>query len=459
MLKLFVAFFLMQHPSDSLQHRTVTIKEISFEGNKKTKSYILSRELVFHAGDTVNLVDLNAKTERSRQNLMNTELFTFVYSSIERPDSNTVKIHYTFKEGWYTWPAPIFELVDRNFNEWYRTKDLSRTNIGLYVTQYNVRGRNETFNVGLRAGYTESYDLQYTFPWINKKQTLGLTAAFSSSRNHETVYNTNKNRLVFFKDDQGFTRNNQSTSIRLSYRKGLYESHFFKLGYTHFQVVDEILKLNPLYFPISGNVAEYLFFSYLYKVDYKDYKPYPLVGRYLDFEVQKVGLGLFNKGINELFLSLNVKRYWHLKGLFYYAAGFTEKVGFVEKQSYYNQESIGYADYPRGYEYYVINGQNYHLLQTNLKYNLLPTKVIRLKYIPLEKFRTIPNALFVNLFTDMGYVKDNYFYTRNPLANKFLLGYGIGVDYVTYYSSTLQFDYSFNLLGESGFFLHFTIAI
>src|SRR6187402_1020244 len=51
------------------------IAEIVVNGNRKTKPYIIERELTFKRGDTILLADLIAKFEYARQQLMNTKLF------------------------------------------------------------------------------------------------------------------------------------------------------------------------------------------------------------------------------------------------------------------------------------------------------------------------------------------------------------------------------------------------
>jgi hypothetical protein len=40
------------------------------------------------------------------------------------------------------------------------------------------------------------------------------------------------------------------------------------------------------------------------------------------------------------------------------------------------------------------------------------------------------------------------------LTNKFLTGFGAGLDVVSSYDVVLRFEYSFNGEGESGFFFH-----
>jgi hypothetical protein len=131
-------------------------------------------------------------------------------------------------------------------------------------------------------------------------------------------------------------------------------------------------------------------------------------------------------------------------------------------QPYYNTRALGYGkDFVRGYEYYVTDGQTYGLAKANLKFELVPKKVVHASFIPFPKFATIPFAFYLNLFADGAYVKDAQYADRysNVLPNSWLAGYGAGIDFVSYYDIVFRFEYSFNKFGESGIFIHFTASI
>lgn len=219
--------------------------------------------------------------------------------------------------------------------------------------------------------------------------------------------------------------------------------------------------LNPDYMFGTANQNEFLSFYYQYQMDYRDYRQYPLTGYYFDAQLDKRGLGVFNDpSVNTLSLKANFRKYFNLKGRFYYTGGFTGKISPFYDQPYYYMEGLGYGrDYVRGYEYYVIDGEHFAILKNNLKFELLPMRVLSLNFIPTDKFSELYYAFYLNLFTDIGYAVDNRNIPTNPLANEFLVGYGIGLDFVTYYDFVIRFEYSFNNNGESGFFIHFMPSI
>ena len=59
------------------------VGDIYIEGNKRTKPYIIARELPFKPGDSIYLPDLVKAFEISRQQLINTSLFNEVIISLK----------------------------------------------------------------------------------------------------------------------------------------------------------------------------------------------------------------------------------------------------------------------------------------------------------------------------------------------------------------------------------------
>lgn len=115
---------------------------------------------------------------------------------------------------------------------------------------------------------------------------------------------------------------------------------------------------------------------------------------------------------------------------------------------------IGYNDFIRGYEYYVTNGSNYFINKNSLNFELLPTKVINLPWVPDGKFKKAHLTLYWSIFGDTGYVKPDALTPNNSLEGKMLYGYGTGLYMVASYDIVLRIEYSFNSTGENGFFFH-----
>lgn len=436
------------------------INKIELTGNKVTKPHIVLREVTFKSGDTLSDKNLKAIFERSRQNLLNTSLFNFVVIDTVSVSQNILDVKISLVERWYTWPAPLFEIQERNFNVWWETKDLNRVNYGFYLVRENFRGRKESITLKLRLGYSEQYGIAYNIPFINKKQTAGMGFSFSYTRNREVPYNTLYNELLFFKTPGEFVRKDLFAKVNYTYRKGFYTTHGLEARFTSGKIADTVLKYNPDYFMNQQTQMEYLGVSYFFRRDLRDFKVYPLKGSILEFDITKTGLGLLqNEKLDITSLYVAYRKYWQLFNRVYFAGGLRGKVSSTGFQPYSVQRALGYRDYVRAYEYYVIDGQSFGLVKTSLKYELIKPQVRKLPWIKNEKFKTFHYALYIEGFGDAGYVEDHINSRTNFLNNTALYGTGIGLNLVTYYDNIFRFEYSWNKLGESAFFVHFSAPI
>lgn len=267
----------------------LVIKRINLEGNHITHDKIILRELTFKIGDTLSIHNYSIQKEKSSQNLMNISLFNFVNFS-EDITNNEISINIRLTERWYIWPIPVFDLADRNFNTWWKTKDFNRINFGVDLAIFNFRGRNETLDLLLSLGYDEKYGIVYKIPYINKKQTLGLVISGNYIRSHEIALKDSNNKVIFLKDQINYPKQSVNTSIGITYRRNIHNFHTFQLEYEKFHFEDTLAKLNPEYTLSKNTENQYFSFYYQYKNDYRDYKPYPLKGHYFDIEIHKYGM-------------------------------------------------------------------------------------------------------------------------------------------------------------------------
>jgi len=439
------------------------INSIRFTGNKVTHDRIIKRELLIEENDTLSSSEFTQKLEQGRKNLVNTSLFNFVTidSIFVEGSDYEVDVIIDFLERWYIWPVPILEFADRNFNEWLKKKDWNRINYGMFLTWNNFRGRREKVILYARFGFDENYHFKYQIPYINKKQTLGMGFAAGFLRNHEIAYNSENNKEILYRNEEVYPRKELFAYSEIYYRKGIHNQHWGILGYTDLQVSDSVLILNPDYGFDNSTQNQSINLFYQYRSDYRDYKQYPLNGYYFDAQLDKRGLGIIpNSEINALFLKANFRKYNRIKGRLFWASGLTVKYSPIQDQPYAYMQGLGYKrDYIRGYEFYVIDGQHFALLKNNLKFELVSQRVQEFKFIPTDKFNKLYYAFYINLYADFGYVYDYREGVNNPMANELLPGYGIGIDFVTYYDFVFRFEYSFNKMGESGIFISFLPSI
>ena len=440
----------------------IIVQDILLEGNNSTRRHIIQRELLFSPGDTLKRTDIHRIIESSRENLLNTSLFNFVnVSMIFHEAFPLASIKFTFVERWYIWPFPIFEVAERNLQDWLLKPSFARTNYGAYIVKENFRGRMERLSLLVRAGYRQNYSLSYSIPYINNAQRLGIGFSIGLNQRNEVDYATRDNIQLFYSEPDGFALRHFYVNTRLMYRMGIHHTHHLLLEYNHYRFADSLLILNPLFSPGSETFAPFFSIGYEFKNDHRDFRPYPLKGYYFDIRLRRQGLGILsNEKMDLTTAETSMRRFWQLAPRWYYAAGVNAKTSLGNFQPYYLQQGLGFrGDIVRGYENFVIDGQHFAVLKSNLKFALIPSTVSRIRFIENQKFSLIHYALYVNFFTDFGYVHDRYFFKDNPYSNAFLAGAGVGFDLVTYYDKVFRTEFSMTRQGDFGVHLHLIAPI
>lgn len=446
--------------TNTANHKTsIIIDDIAIKGNVKTKINIILRELLFKKNDTLNYPDFIEALKQSKENIVNTSLFHSV-----NIDTVNNKNHYLINivviERFYIMPYIVFQNADRNFSNWWKAKNLAHLDYGFSLTHENFRGRKETVRLTLIMGFNNQLGLAYLKPNINKKQTFGAGFEFGLINNHEVAYTTIENKLQYYKNFAHYVQQNKYGVFHFTYRGNIHNTNIFQIRYNEYIFDNTILKLNNKF---TNNLVNNQFLSlyYMFKNDYRNFKAYPLKGHYFDLDITKDGLGVLAKEkIDMLYLRSNLRFFWHLKNKFYFATGTAIKISNNSFQPYFMQRGLGYNnEYVRAYEYYVVDGQNYAIVKNTLKYELIKDRIIKVDYIKSNKFNTIPYSLYFNLFGDVGYADDKYYNINSKLSNQLLYGYGVGIDYVTYYDKVVRLEFSINGIGEVGMFINFVAPI
>ena len=437
----------------------IIISNINISGNKITKKEIIIRELVFYINSITTKIELEDNITESQKNLTNLKLFNFNEIDYTIIDS-LVEIDIEVVERWYFWPYPIFEISERNFNSWWnefkssKFSDFSRLNYGLFLNWNNFRGRNELIQLKIRRGFKEHYLISYQLPFINRSKTLGLNTDLQMFRRKKTFYKTENDSLFYFTNNNDFTSKDYELSAEIVFRKNINQTHRLKIQHLITEIDSTITIMNPTYLnnnKVSGNYTK---FSYLFTDENRDYIEYPLNG-YL-FEIEAIKHLKGTSPVKHLEIVGKAEKHIKLKNRFFLGSSFKSKWSSDGYQPYFAQSGFGFDDYVRGYEYYVIDGQDFWLSKTVLKYALIQKTNFEIPYVKMKQFNKSHYSLYLGLFSDMGYVVDNQNSTQNNLSNQLQWGNGISIDYVTYYDKLLRIEFSINHLGEKGVFLHFS---
>lgn len=444
--------------ADSSAHY-LRINRVFVIGNRITREHIILRELTLKPGDSVSVADLPAIIEKDKKKLFNLALFNTTDIRLLELSSGTADLLVEVNERWYTFPVPIFQLSDRNFNEWWENynHDLNRINYGLKLYQYNMRGRNETLLFTAQFGYVKRFELLYRVPYFDRRQKQGLIFESDYIDAKNLPVRTVDHKLDFL-ELRTRLRNTQGIGLTYTYRNNFYNQHRLKYGYRNTHIADTVARINENYLGAEvGLRQQYDLLSYQFISDYRDVVAYPLKGYQLNLQVQKTGIAVRND-ITKWDASLSYSRFFDLKKNF-----FLSNLSFAywsnrDDIPYFNYGVMGYNKlFVRGYEVFVIEGPWYVLNKTTLKKRIF-SRTWNWSDMPFRQFQYIPFAIYLKTYADFGYVKNYPYYISHSLnralSDKLIFGTGFGVDLVSSYDMVLRFEYSFNAEGDRGFFFH-----
>jgi outer membrane protein assembly factor BamA len=435
----------------------VRIRTIYISGNNITKPKVILKELTFHQGDSILKSNIEVEKERSIHNALNTSLFNYVYITFEPVGFNLLDVYVRVEERWYLWAVPLFEQTDRNVSSFLKNSNWNMINYGAYVKYDNFRGRHEKISFRFRTGYSNQLLLNYDIPEYNNKWGWGMW--FDYNAYDQTAVYTMYDKPFYINTIGDQLYKSMANGLYVQYRSSLYTKHRLALKYSNFSVSDTVLAVNPNFFPNSRSDLQYFELEYRVIHDTRDSKYYPLVGGVRQLTLRQTGLGTFDSGLDYLSTEMKISQYRNLIGRIYGGTEWTLNYTGEKTLPYFYKNGIGYKDFLRGYEIYVVDGQSYLFSKNKISYQLVKPRIKDLNLVALSKFSKIHYTFYLNVFYDFGYV-NNYTSTtttHNRMQNNYLYGYGAGIDLVTFYDKALSFNYAFNKFGESGFFFHINV--
>lgn len=442
--------FLLCLGLSQLGYAQVRISTIEITGNKKTRDYIVKRELPYKVGDLLSLDSLASLNTVAQQQLFNTALFLETNVMSEPIDSASVKIKIQVKERWYFFPLPYFRWVDRNFSQWWneQNRSLDRVNYGINLRQGNVTGNNDKLTVGYITGYTHQASVRYQMPFIDKQLKYGLGMGWAQFNQKEINYTTVGNKQVFLKTED-IIRKGYRGNINLTYRPNLYERHALQVGVGNESISDAAFAIAPNFLPNHKKSYAYLDLNLSYSKVRFDYNAYPTKGASTD-------IGLFQRFSKESNLTAfqfrQVVAHPFTPARFIIAESFTT-ARMMQQSNYSDRKLMGYGLMQmNGLEYYVVDGNAATLFKAAFHQRLGSYNVINpftKKFLPSVKY-----TFWIKAFSHLGYVYSQEKNKANPLANSLLRTAGIGLDVISIYDFVLNMEYSINQLGDKGLYLH-----
>lgn len=446
-----------------LSAQQIAVRSIEFDGLRKTKSYILLRELSFNVGDSLDLGEIAGVFEFNEYRIQNTGLIVEAQINMKNMDltQKQMDIQISVKEAWYIYPAPILEFLDNDPNKWWYNYKLAldKLSYGFFVKHINLSGNADILTTYAQLGFTRKLALQYNFPYLNKAKTFGAGLVFFHARNRDIAYNNVLNKLHFYRDAEKDMLIRTKAGVNFTYRPGFAWTYILNANFFNMTLNPVVRSLlNPDFLPLNKQFVSELALNII--MDTRDIRPYPLSGIYLNNWVNRTGyiaadqIHLFNIGTyNAFYHPLNNK--WSVVNIV--SAGYNLDRG---KTAYFFTKTLGYNDESlRGYENYVMNGQDFAFSRNSIRFLSLDRMMHLGKYMIFKSYQDLSFRVYLTGNFDLGYVNDRFYYRQNDFVNRLLYGGGLGLDFVFYYNKLMRIEYSINHTGEKGIYLHFDAGL
>ena len=438
------------------QNRAATIDKIVISGNKKTKNKTILNECSFSEGERINQKQIDKEIDRSHANLMNTQLFSdvkifYTYNAKQVPD---VIINIEVKENWYMYPAPLIDVVDRSWTDWWinHKADLKRLNYGLRFSHANLTGRADFLRAGFQIGLTPKAFLEYKKPFSFNSQKYNLELLTEYSRASSVNIATTREKII----NENYGEPVLSTikiEAALGYRKTLNLTHQVRLGYQRRNLNTTLYEDNNNYLwnRDSSQISRYI--NYSYQHNNQNHALYPSEGFEVQFTLGTSWYGPVNKWIFPVDLKINYAKPLNANIIFFtnnriYHSGWGSEVPYSENRAFGDG-----GTFIKGYEKSYIDGQVYWYTRNSVRHLLFKHDRKFWKIFKKEPDFRITTKVYLSTDISAGYAMDKFSPPDNALSNDMLLSVSVGLDVLFMEAFLFQLYLARTKHGTTGFYI------
>ena len=448
----------------SAQADLVKIDSILIEGNHHTKDWVIEIELGFEEGDSIDLNQIDQILQSARLRILGTGLFNYAQLNLASydPTGKRTNVSVVVEENWYIFPAPIFELADRNFSVWWneQNKSLDRVNYGVRFSHYNFSGNKDPLKLKAQFGYTRKFEINYQYPYLALDNKLGIGMSIFYADQKEIGYKTVGNKTLFAQEsNEKKLLSRFRIGPELKYRPDVNNFHALRIEFHHNRV-DPFVRdsLNQNYFLEDRTGIRFFYVEYDFNFDKRLYAHYPRAGHLFFLNVKKEGLGIFDEYDN-FSVTAGIEKHWLVnRGLIFSTRNKAKTNITRQLVSFANNTGLGWdGDLVSGYDLYVMDGTDFFISMNAVKKQLFDSNLNTVKWMP-RQFRKMNLTIFLRANFDFAYVNERTYTETNSLNNRWIYGYGPALDIIFFNNFLFSFEYSFNDIGESGLYFINSIA-
>ncbi len=400
-------FLLLLHFLKSQNLEDAVVSKIIIEGNKKTKDYILLREIHHKLHESVDTV----KILNDKNRIENLGIFSEVNSELLPMDDSTLILKYIVKESIQKTPPTVFPTY---------TESKGWSLNALWVFN-NFRGQNQLLALSGSIGGEDTYGISFKDPWI-------LNDHISFSVN--IMRNLYKNRFL--------NSDIELKSMKIGAGKWFRE-----------KIKTEIsLALESKIFTLEQEIARYKYIHTYSNIRYDTRDIFWNPGRGLlisgSFEYLR---GYDFKIFNTLIWNQSLSFYKNLNNIQKNAVialngVIKKKFGYKDK---FFQDYIGSSNTIRGWQ--LPDSTTHRLEPFRIGHEYLQTS-IEYRYEIIPKYVSsvgIESGLSIVCYSDAGFIIKNGYLNLNHLES-ILIGSGIGIRIPFPIVGVLRFDFGLGII-------------
>lgn len=412
-----------------------TVGRILLIGNDVTNDDVILREIKTKEGGKFKLDILENDVNR----LNNLGLFNRI-DVIPAPISDTsLNLVFEFEELFYFLPVPQGGIKEGSFKKIWG---------GLNFQWKNFRGMNETLNLSFGVGYEPFIYAGFKNPWIFGDSHLFYQFGVKYSRSYprSTGISTDTTVRIFNKDDvPTYTLDNFQSDLRIGKYFGEYLSLSGILMYNSLSTSDyepgKTLNENGKdRFPTISADLTY---------DSRDYMKFATFGSYYNVNYSRIGLFSSVFDLNKF--RVDLRKYVPIRILNDYSVTLSARFNTVlsfggGEFPVYLRESIGYMDMIRGWDNYVLEGEDKVLGSLELRIPVVKPFYVKgkdhfiVKKMPVFKYLSYRYGLYATLFFDVGGV---WAMKEQPVNTRFRNGFGAGLNFLLPLDFVFRTDLAF----------------
>ena len=396
------------------------INSIIIHGNKKTKDYIIQRELLHPLNTPLDSLIMLEDINR----LYNLGIFSKV--DIYK-DKNIY--HINLVESISLLPLPLIEY-DEPKNEW---------TLGIAIADINFLGQNQKLFAGGTFIGDEMYNIGLYNPWV-----FGDHVSFTA-----LIYNRYSKNIFY-----DFNFYDKRSLLEIGFYRGLHNKFKLNIGYYKNNIEESSIS-NEYYDMVINKSLSYKYFStgFNYRFDTRNIYIDPSNGLFIELN------GNYYKGLNQAddiySISTTFKQYFSLKINYLDDPVFSYKVHALLKYPDYNKlpifsyEYLGGGDYVKGYS--SIPNESPEDIQDLIENSNILCSSFEFQSTILKRknYNQSDNSIEFGvdgfLFIDIGVGSKKY--SQFNLKEN-LVGYGFGVKFFITGPGVITLAFGFNPYGQ-----------